>query len=352
MSFERHGRLMRLRTVQERPYNAEAPLPILTQIPTPTQLFYVRSSFDIPDIDIATWRLRVTGAVAREREFTFDEIAIQFDSVEALVLLECAGNGRRRMVPVPSGVAWDLGAVSCAVFRGIALADLLAACGVAANAVELLFVGADRGELSAGRVVAFERSLPIAKARDRGVLLANQMNGQPLRREHGYPLRVVVPGWYAVSSVKWLTELRVLTEPFRGHFQTEKYIYVDDPIAQQHEPVRETRVRAIIAQPSDGDSVNAGMVRVQGIAWSGVASIAMVEVSCDDGESWHEAELTVPNDANAPTVWSHGWQAAPGEYAILARATDAAGNMQPTAPIYNRLGYGNNVVHAIKVNVR
>jgi DMSO/TMAO reductase YedYZ molybdopterin-dependent catalytic subunit len=339
-----------LRTVQERPFNAEAPLPVLTEIPTPTPLFYVRSNFDVPAIDVTQWRLRVTGAVQHEREFAFADLA-QFAQSEALVLLECAGNGRRRMVPVPSGVGWDFGAVSCAVFKGVVLADLLHACGASPAAVEVLFTGADEGEVEPGRRIAFQRSVPIAKALDPTVLLATHMNREPLTPAHGYPIRVLVPGWYAVSSVKWLLEIRVLEVPFEGHFQTERYVYIEDPIAADQEPVRETRVRSLIAQPSDAETLRCGRQTVKGIAWSGAAPIECVELSVDGGATWHQAQLGAATGPNAPTPWSHDWDAQPGSHILLARATDRAGNRQPTESIYNRLGYGNNVVHAISVNV-
>ena len=341
---------MTLQVVQEKPFNAEAPLEALTTIPTPTPLFYVRSNFDVPHIDRDAWRLRITGAVASERELRFDDLQ-RFARTDALVLLECAGNGRKRMVPVPGGVAWDVGAVSCAHFSGVALGDVLAACGASQDAVEVLFVGADRGKVSTGRTVAFERSLPIEKARDRSVLLADEMNGEPLTREHGYPLRLLVPQWYAVSSVKWLTEIRVLTEPFSGHFQTERYVYVDDPIAADNEPVREMRVRALIANPSDGAVLHGAQHLVRGIAWSGAAPIARVEVSTDDGSTWCDAACSQPSSATAPVTWQYDWSAEPGRFRILARATDGAGNTQPLEPLYNRLGYGNNVAHAVEVTV-
>lgn len=341
---------LRLIAVQKRPYNAEAPIQALAFVPTPTPLFYVRSNFDVPLIDLVNWRLRVTGAVATEREFTFDQLR-EFDSAEAMVLLECAGNGRRRMVPVPSGVAWDLGAVSCASFGGITLASVLRACGVSDRAVEVMFVGADSGEVEPGRVVAFERSMPIEAAMSGEVLLASTMNGAPLTAEHGYPLRVLVPRWYAVSSVKWLTEIRVLEEPFVGHFQTERYVYINDAIAPDHSPVREMRVRAVIAEPADGDVVTAGRRVIRGIAWSGSAPIRTVEVSTDGSATWQAAELEAALSDAAPTPWSFAWDARSGEYELLARATDATGSSQPMEPVFNQLGYGNNIVHTIEVSV-
>lgn len=339
-----------LKTVQQQPFNAEAPLEALAVIPTPTHLFYVRSNFDIPQLDLATWRLRITGAVNHEREFTIAELS-QFEPAGAMVLLECAGNGRRRMVPVPSGVAWDLGAVSCAPFSGVSLASVLLACGVAGTAVEVRFTGADSGEVEPGRTVSFEKSVPIATAMSGEVMLASTMNGAPLTPEHGFPLRVLVPRWYAVSSVKWLTEICVLEQPFTGHFQTERYIYMQDANEPDNAAVREMRVRAVIAQPADGDILTSGFHYIRGIAWSGAAAIAAVNVSTDDGVSWHEAELGEALGATAPTPWSYGWNAVPGAHTIMARAMDAAGNEQPREPLFNKLGYGNNIVQTLEVQV-
>ena len=340
-----------LKPVQEKPFNAETPLSVLANIPTPSQLFYVRSNFDIPRIDVSSWRLAITGAVARPRTFGFDELQ-RFARCESLVLLECAGNGRRRMVPVPSGVAWDLGAVSCAVFRGIRLADVLRECGVLDSALEALLVGADAGEVSPGRVVAFERSLPIERALDPTVLLASEMNGAPLTPEHGYPMRVLVPRWYAVSSVKWITEIRVLDEPFTGHFQTERYVYLDDPAITDGTPVRALRVRALIAEPADSATLQAGEHVIRGLAWSGETRVTSVDVSTDRGASWQPARLTEPRVPAAPVLWSYLWSATMGSHTLLARATDAAGNVQPMNGAFNRLGYGNNLIHAVQVTVR
>jgi DMSO/TMAO reductase YedYZ molybdopterin-dependent catalytic subunit len=215
-----------------------------------------------------------------------------------------------------------------------------------------LFVGADSGEVSPGRVVAFERSLPMERALDPTVLLASEMNGAPLTPEHGYPMRVLVPRWYAVSSVKWITEIRVLEEPFTGHFQSERYVYIGDAAAADGTPVREMRVRALIAQPPDAASVPHGDVVVRGIAWSGAGRIARVEVSTDSGASWQPAALTEPRAQGAPVLWSFAWKATPGSYTVMARATDSAGNAQPLDGVYNTLGYGNNLVQRIRVIVR
>ena len=334
----------------QAPFNAEAPLSVLQVVPTPTPLFYVRCNFDVPQIDPADWRLRVDGAVARPRELTFQDLH-QYESKESLVLLECAGNGRKHMRPTPSGVAWDLGAVGTARFRGVRLADVLADSGCDRSAVEVVFTGADSGAVAPGRVINFERSLPLSVALDENVLLATHMNDAPLTPEHGFPVRLLVPSWYGVASVKWLVAIHVSETAFTGHFQRERYVYLQDPHVPDGTPVRDMRVRALITSPAHSARVEAGEREIRGIAWSGRAGIAAVDVSCDDGASWLQAAVDSPATVAAPSTWRIAWKALPGKHRILARATDKLGNTQPLDSIYNQLGYGNNAAHAIEVCV-
>ncbi|HEU0300429.1 MAG TPA: molybdopterin-dependent oxidoreductase, partial [Longimicrobium sp.] len=205
--------------------NVETPLAALEHGITPPGQFYRRTNFYVPEIDPAAWQLPVCGEV--EAPFTLD-----WDELRALprhsvaVTLECAGNARSLVTPATPGQQWEHGAVSTAVFTGVSLRALLERARPRAGAVEVLFTGADSGGVGAGRTEPFARSIPMALAQDPDVLLAWEMNGEPLPAEHGYPLRLVVPRWYGVASVKWLAEVRVIAEPFRGHFQFEKYIYL------------------------------------------------------------------------------------------------------------------------------
>ena len=333
------------------PLNREAPLDALAAPLTPTAHFYWRSHFPVPRVDAAAWRLRVEGEVAKPLALSLAEL-MAMPRLTLAVTLECAGNGRSLMRPVPSGTPWGLAAVSSADFTGVLLRDVLELAGPVPAAAEVLFEGADRGPVEPGREESYTRSLPLAVALEGGALLAWEMNGEPLPAVHGFPLRLVVPGWYGMASVKWLAALRVLPEPFRGYFQAEHYVYVGEPGMPDGTPVTRVRVRSLIAAPGDRAAVPLGPVEVRGIAWSGAAPVARVEVSADDGATWAAAELGAPPSPYAAAPWRLAWHPPRrGEYELLARAADAAGNEQPAAPVVNELGYGNTCVQRVRVSV-
>lgn len=332
--------------------NEEAPLRALAQPVTPTAEFYQRSNFLIPEIDPATWSLSVDGLVRRPLALTWNEVR-SMPARTVTVTLECAGNGRTLVSPLPPGHPWGLGAVSTAEFTGVPLREVLERAGIGERAVEVMFAGADAGGIGGGRAVRFERSLPLDAALHPDVLLAWEMNGEPLPPRHGYPLRLVVPGWYGVASVKWLTEIRVLGAPFHGHFQTERYIYLGERGTPDGTPVTRMRVRAVIADPSEGDRLSAGVATlVRGTAWSGDAPVTRVEVSADGGATWDDAQLDSTPSIYAAAPWTFVWiPTDPGRHVLLARATDGAGHVQPRYPVWNELGYGNNAVHRVEVDV-
>lgn len=336
--------------MERAPLNAEAPLEVLDRPLTPSGLFYVRNHFDVPEVDAAGWRLRVEGAVARPLELSVDALGALPARTEA-VTLECAGNGRRFVTPRPPGTPWGLGAVSTARFTGVPLADVLDRAGVGKDAREVVFSGADRGPVASGRTVAFERSLPVAEARRPEVLLAWAMDDRPLPPEHGFPLRLVVPGWYAMASVKWLSRIRVSEEPFRGWFQRDRYVYLGEEGVPDGTPVRRMRPRALIARPANGAALPPGAVEVVGSAWSGTGPIRRVQVSADGGAEWRDADLDPPAGPHAATPWRWRWDATPGEHELVARAIDSAGRGQPMTSRRNRLGYGNNVASSVRVRV-
>ncbi len=342
---------MKLVTIEQHPFNAETPLAEMAREITPTGSFYVRSHFDMPRLDAAGFHLSVEGAIEKPRAWSFSEIlALPRHSITAT--LECAGNGRTRLEPPVPGVRWGFGAASTASFAGTSLHHLLDGSGVRGSAVETLFVGADRGEVAPGRVVAFERSLPLELARHPDTLLAWEMNGEPLTVEHGAPLRLVVPRWYAVASVKWLTHVRLLERPFTGHFQDEKYIYERERGTPEKTPVSTMRVRAVIARPAEGTRLPRGVTEIAGTAWSGDARVERLEVSVDGGKSWREAALGRAVSEHAWVPWKLSWNfATPGSCLLMARATDASGHSQPLESSWNAQGYGNNVVHQIRVEI-
>jgi len=337
--------------VSAEPFNAETPLRLLGERSTPDGAFYVRCNFGIPEIDPEGFQLAVDGEV--DRAASFDLAAIrELPAVEITTTMECAGNGRARMARRAPGTPWDLGAASTGRFRGTPLRTVLEQAGIGAAAVEVLCVGADGGEVD-GRRLRFERSLPIEVAMRPDVLLAWEMNGRPLPPEHGAPLRLVVPGWYGVASVKWLVGLWAITEPFRGHFQHDRYVFNGEAGLADGTPVRRMRVRSLVTRPAEGELlVPTGPFRVEGVAWSGERTIARVEVSTDGGRTWRDARLDGDPGPGISRGWSIGLDSpGSGPVEIVARATDDAGERQPMEPVWNELGYGNNAAHRVSVRV-
>jgi DMSO/TMAO reductase YedYZ molybdopterin-dependent catalytic subunit len=343
--------------INPAPYNAEAPPAALVDEITPTQLHYVRSNFAVPEHD---GTLTIGGAVGAPTTMTLDDLRA-LPAHEHAVTLECAGNGRLDMRPLPTGEPWGDFAVSTARWTGALLHDVLAKAAPASAAVEVLARGADHGAYHLRAILpetdqndlTFTRALPIDVATDpaSGILVAYEMNGQPLGRDHGAPFRLIVPHWYAVASVKWLERLDLLTEPYTGEFQTGHYMYEwpDRP----PEPVSLMRVRARITDPAPGSTIGVGPYTVRGKAWSGTGPITRVDVSLTGEGDWQPAKLEPAQDDYHWQSWTFTWDSvAVGRHTLRARATDAAGNVQPDVPPWNRLGYGNNAVEVIYVDRR
>jgi sulfane dehydrogenase subunit SoxC len=333
--------------------NRGTPLEALRYDLTPTGLHYLIIHFDIPQIDPATWRLEVGGRVRKPLELTLEEIRARPRETIA-VTLECAGNGRAWLSPRPLSVPWLGEAISTAEWTGTPLADILEEAGLEDDALEVVLRGRDRG-MQGDEDQTYARSLPIADASRPEVLLAYEMNGRPLEPQHGFPLRLVVPGWYGMTSVKWLTSIEAVTEPFEGFQQAVAYRYqqdADDP----GDPVRRMRVRALMTPPGIPDFfsrhrfLERGPVRLTGRAWSGNGPVERVEVSVD-GE-WADAALDAPVGDFAWRGWSFDWDATPGVHELACRATDATGDVQPLDAPWNYQGMGNNVVQRVDVTVR
>jgi DMSO/TMAO reductase YedYZ molybdopterin-dependent catalytic subunit len=328
------------------PLNCETSLPALTGgVVMPNARFYVRNHFQIPDLDAATWRLELGGLVERPRSFTLAQLRA-LPSRSEVITLECAGNGRAGLEPAVPGEQWGVGAVSTAEWTGVPLVEVLDRVGVQPSARETVFRGIDRGSVD-GRPgpIQFERSLPVDHVGQAEALLAYAMNGEELPVHHGYPLRLVVPGWYAVASVKWLTEIELIDRSFAGHFQVDRY-HID------HEPVSLQQVRSLIIEPRPDQPVELGETVVRGVAWSGAAPIARVEVSTDAG-AWQPATLVGQRRRHSWQWWELPIRLErAGNVMVRARATDLAGRTQPEQPPWNALGYSNNVVHEVAVVVR
>ena len=308
--------------------------------------------FPTPRLDPASWQLEVCGLVDRPLRLSLRELH-NMRTETLMATLGCAGNGRSGFDPPAEGEQWQLGAVSTAEWTGVPLAEILDRAGLMPQACEIVFRGADQGTVGdAADPIRFERSLPVADAGHSGSLLAYAMNGEPLPLEHGYPLRLIVPGWYAVASVKWLTDIEAIGSPFTGFFQTERYVYETERSgAVTREPVRLQQVRAVITQPSAGQQVTAGDLVVRGVAWSGAAPIDKVEVSIGSGP-WQMARLVGQRHRHSWQWWELLTRVdRPGETTLRARATDLAGRTQPEQPHWNRLGYGGNTVQDVSLLV-
>jgi DMSO/TMAO reductase YedYZ molybdopterin-dependent catalytic subunit len=279
---------------------------------------------------------------------------------DAIVTLECAGNGRLEMRPLPTGEPWGDYAASTARWTGVPLHEVLKRVSPQADGVDVRFEGADHGAYHLKPVLAdtdrgdlsFVRALPLATAVDpaAGILIAYAMNGEPLGPDHGAPFRMIVPHWYAVASVKWLKRIDVLTEPYAGEFQTGHYIY--QWADRAHEPVRHMRVRARITDPAPGAVLDTGTYTVRGKAWSGEGPVTRVDIGLTGEGDWLPAQLEAPDGPYQWQNWSFEWNAVDvGRHTLRARATDAAGNVQPDVPPWNRLGYGNNAIEVQFVDV-
>src|SRR5262245_20450686 len=280
------------RIVTAVPENSETPLERVGAWVTPTRLFFVRNHFEVPEVDPRTWRLRVEGGVERPREWTLDEInALPERTVFSTV--ECAGNGRSFLSQHVHGVQWGAGAIGHAEWTGVPLRVLLEQSGIKPSTSEILFEGLDSGsEADHPERMNFARSLPLAKALERDTLLVTKMNGEPLEPSHGFPARLIVPGWYGVASVRWVGRIAALDHSFKGYYQTKKYtVQRRNPKDGSAETVivGAMEVKSEIIRPQVGEMLGLGTNRVFGVAWAGQDPVARVEVSTYGGASWGDA---------------------------------------------------------------
>jgi DMSO/TMAO reductase YedYZ molybdopterin-dependent catalytic subunit len=341
----------------EEPLNLEMPFPALSGFTTPNESFYVRCHFPIPEITASEWRLHIEGEVEAPFSLSYTEL-LEMESRTIAATLECAGNNRIFLEPKVKGVQWGLGAVGNASWTGVPLSAVLARAKVRAGSLEVILEGADEGEVDktpppSGKI-SFSRSVPLDKA-DNDVLLAYEMNCEKLTAAHGFPLRAIVPGWYAMASVKWLRRLIVTAKPFNGYYQSLDYSFWDRSGALPTlAPLTEQQIKAEIAQPENGATVPAAStVKVHGAAWSCDADITKVEISADAGESWQLAQLLDESVQNAWRLWEYDWRtpAGPGKQTLRARATDSRDRVQPLERDANRGTYMINHVLPVEVEV-
>lgn len=326
--------------------NHGMPLELLREPLTPVGAHYLLIHFDIPAVDAESWRLSLEGLVESPLELTLDDLRTR-PARTLEVTLECAGNGRVLLPQHEPSQPWLAEAVGNAEWTGTPLAPLLDEAGVLPHAREIVFTGLDRG-VQGDVEHDYERSVPLAEALTGDLLLAYELNGRPLPPQHGFPLRLLVPGWYGMTHVKWLRSITAVAEPFRGWQQEEAY-RIDG------EPVTRILPRALMAPPGIPEFLTRtrrlapGPTRLEGRAWSGWGPIARVEVGIDG--TWHDAELEPRRSAHGWHGWTTTWNATPGEHELRCRATDTAGNTQPDEPTWNAGGYCNNAAQRLTVHV-
>lgn len=343
----------------DRPPQLETPLKYFQHDITPNDAMFVRWHLSgIPaTIDLETYRLTIGGHVDHELSLSMADLK-QFEQVSIVAVNQCSGNSRSLFEPRVPGGQWANGAMGNARWTGVRLADVLNKAGIKAGAVEVSFRGLDRPALPA--TPAFAKSLKIDKARDRDVIIAYAMNGQPLPMLNGFPLRLVVPGWFATYWIKALDRIDVLNEPFHSFWMDKAYrVPINEhmeesptDLAKDTTPITAMPVRSLIVRPEPAERVVAGAeYTVNGIAFDGGSGIKHVDVSFDEGKSWRPAALGPDLGKYSFRRWSIAWTPTPGTYSLQARATSNAGQTQPVKPNWNRSGYARNVIETLKVSV-
>lgn len=335
-----------------KPEDLEMPLDGFADWITPVDRFFVRCHTYTPQVNLSEWSLKIDGKVDRPVTLTLDDLK-KLPRVELVAVLECAGNGRGFYEPHVAGTQWSFGSVGNGRWTGVPLRDVLAKAGIQSSAKQVLCDGAD---VPLGKMPDFQRTITIEKALHPDTLLAYEMNGQPLPVEHGFPLRVIAPGWASDSWVKWLQHMEVLDHEFDGFWMKTAYRHPLQPVAPGTAvdaaamvPVTDLNVKSVIASPSGW--AKPGTVRVQGTAWSNSSPVSKVDVSTDGGKTWKSAKLGGRRTHYGWRLWQMDWKATEGKYTLMARATNEAGQMQPLTEAWNPSGYLWNVAQPVAITV-
>lgn len=344
------------------PFNAETRPDVLREhFITPRNLFFARNHGDIPQVDSDSYRLTINGMVETPLSLSLDDLRRNFPTHMLIATMVCAGNRRSELnnvTPIKNEVLWETGAVSTAEWRGVSLADVLRAVGIDASTGHVAFHGLDRIE-KGGKSFNFGGSIPLDKALSSEVLLAYEMNGEPLPHEHGFPLRAVVPGYIGARSVKWLSTITIQEQPSDNYYQARAYkMFPPDVTAatvnwHDGDMLNEWCINSIISSPREGEVIHGDQVTVQGFALPGHgATITNIEVSADGGQTWQTAMLASMNVSWAWCFWEINVSLKPGENQLVVRATDSSGNRQfdNMPDLWNFKGYMNNAWHRVNVS--
>jgi DMSO/TMAO reductase YedYZ molybdopterin-dependent catalytic subunit len=335
------------------PENQETPIHFIHGDIVSKRLFYRRNHFPYPSFASSFYFLPIEGLVHNPKVFSLQEI-YSLPSKTIKAVLECSGDKRELFKPKVFGEQWGKGAISQGIWKGVALRTLLQYTGLLDSAKEIVFEGYDNGiRPDSNQLFNFSRSLPIEKAIDPDTIIAYEYNNQPIPFKHGFPLRLIVPGWYAMASVKWIKKIIVIDKEFKGPFQAVDYVYYPNKDNDNGKvPVTTINVNSTIKYPLNRQLLHSGVYEINGIAWTGKDHIAKVEISFDGGQTWNTCQLTSSSEKYAWVRWNYKWEALKkGEYIILSKATDSKGNVQPLEPMWNRKGYGYNALDRIKVKI-
>ncbi|MBT2641667.1 sulfite oxidase [Bacillus sp. ISL-41] len=336
-----------LTTRSLNPENQETPIHFISFLqPVAEPLFYRRNHFPYPILTPDSFTLTISGSVDLALQIHFSDF-LKLPSQSNRVLIECSGNKRANFKEKVFGEQWEVGAMGEGIWKGVPLKTLLEYTGIKEGVSDVVFRGRDAG-IKNSKYVHFERSLPIAEALNPDVMVAYEYNGKPIPHKHGFPFRLIVPGWYGMASIKWLNEIILIKDKFTGPFQSDDYVYYYKNGTS--EPVTTNRVNSTIQQPLDRQLVKSETYEIRGIAWTGSGVIAKVEISFDKGANWEQARLDNPPVEHQTVSWSYAKEFKPGKvYHISVRATDSEGKTQPSEAVWNEKGYGYNAVMRITV---
>ncbi len=345
--------LSKMITRSPRPADLEMPLDGFHEWITPVDRFFVRCHTYFPErVNLSDWRLKIDGVVNHPLTLTMDDLK-KLPRVELVGVLECAGNGRSFYQPRVAGTQWAFGSVGNGRWAGVRFRDVLQKAGLKESAKAILLDGSDS---PLGSMPKFQRTVTVEKALDPDTLLAYEMNGQPLPDEHGFPLRLIASGWAGDSWVKWLRHVEVLDHEFEGFWMKTAYRHPTHHVEpgaavdpSELAPVTDLNVKSVIATP--GNWAKPGRVRISGTAWSNSSPVSKVDISVDGGNTWKPAKLGRDQSRYAWRLWQLDWQAPAGKHTLIARATNAAGQMQPLHEEWNPSGYLWNVAQPMEVVV-
>ncbi|MFL6558070.1 MAG: sulfite oxidase [Bacillus sp. (in: firmicutes)] len=337
-----------------QPENQETPIQFVETDILKNHLFYRRNHFSYPTLSYSNYWLPINGLVTTPIVLSMQEI-VKLPSKSLKVVLECSGDKRKLFEPKVFGEQWEKGAISQGYWKGVPLHTLLHLAGIKGEAKEVVIEGYDYGERTdLDKVYTFSRSLPIEKALHPDTLVAYEYNGQSIPFKHGYPLRLIVPQWYAMASVKWIKQISVIGSKFNGPFQSIDYVYYPNQ-ENDHDafPVTTINVNSTIQKPLNMSILNTGKHIIKGIAWTGKGFITKVEISTNNGHTWVNTKVNYTDKTGYEWVsWSYEWRVQEkGMYTIMSRATDSNGRIQSLTPLWNRKGYGYNAIDKIKVKV-